>query len=159
MKNTVKLYMTNTEKKKKGEQPLYLEPFSCPTDRTRKLRLYCKNQPITALADIWWVLSSLFTVKDSHSADGTDVTSLPVQQMVVIGVVVVIVVAGGEPQCGLTSCSLALVGWAQVTRERESDTLSSPFPLCYSTEDDPTGNDITQLNRAEERKGGMGKKD
>lgn len=85
------------KRKKKGEQPLYLEPFSCPTDRTRKLRLYCKNQPITALADIWWVLSSLFTVKDSHSADGTDVTSLPVQQMVVIVVVVVvIVVAGGR---------------------------------------------------------------
>lgn len=31
MKNTVKLYMTNSEKKKKGEQPLYLEPFSYPT--------------------------------------------------------------------------------------------------------------------------------
>lgn len=44
----------------------------------------------------------------------------------------------------------------------ESDTSSSPFLLGYSTRrkarDDPTGNDITQSNGAEERNGGMGKK-
>ena len=44
----------------------------------------------------------------------------------------------------------------------ESDTSSSPFFLGYSTRrkarDDLTGNDITQLNGAEERNGGMGKK-
>lgn len=45
---------------------------------------------------------------------------------------------------------------------RESDTLSSLFLLCYSTqrteEDDLTVNYITQLKGADERKGGMGKK-
>lgn len=67
-----------TMKRKKGRTTTLSLTFSFPRDITRKLRLYCKNQPITALADIWWVLSSLFTVKDSLNADGTGVTSLPV---------------------------------------------------------------------------------
>lgn len=69
-------------KEKKGEQPLYLKPFFLSKEQNHEAPPILQKAANPVLADIWWVLSSLFTGKDSFDVAVTSIASLPVQQWV-----------------------------------------------------------------------------